>query len=152
MEYGNTVWAPYLKKHIISIENVQRHFTKKITGMKHKSYRERLTTLKLPSLLYRRFRGDLLEVYKIVHGIYDPTTTESLLTRVSESSITRKNNKFKLIKKRTNKNGYKFFFTNRIIDVWNNLPNCIADAKNINSFKNKIDSHFRDIKYDYIGI
>ena len=93
-----------------------------------------------------------MEVYKIVHGIYDPITTKSLLTLVSESSITRKSNNFKLMKKRTNKNGYKFFFTNRIIDVWNNLPNNIADAKSVNSFKNLIDSHFRDIMYEFVGV
>ena len=73
--------------------------------------------LKLPSLYYRRMRGDLIEVFKIVHGIYDPITTKSLLTRVSDSSITRKHNKFKLTKQRTNKNGYKYFFTNRVINL-----------------------------------
>ena len=59
VEYGNAVWAPYLKKHIITIENVQRHYTKKIRGMKHKTYKERLMALKLPSLYYRRMRGGL---------------------------------------------------------------------------------------------
>ena len=120
--------------------------------MKHKTYRERLISLKLPSLLYRRFRGDLLEVYKIVHDIYDPITTKLLLTRISDKSITRKRHNYKLTKKRTNKNGYKFFFTNRIIDIWNNLPGHIVDANSINSFKNKIDAHFRDIMYDFIGV
>ena len=149
VEYGNSVWAPYLKKHIVTIENVQRHYTKKIRGMKHKTYKERLMALKLPN--YRRMRGDLIEVFKIVHGIYDPVTTKSLLTRVSDSSITRKHNKFKLTKQRTNKNGYKYFFTNRVINLWNSLPDNIADAKSINSFKNKIDSHFRDIMFDFLG-
>ena len=116
--------------------------------MKHKTYRERLVSLKLPSLLYRRFRGDLIEVFKIVHDIYDPITTKLLLTKVSDQSITRKKHNYKLTKKRANKNGYKFFFTNRIIDIWNNLPSHIADAKNVNSYKNKIDVHFRDIMFD----
>ena len=44
------------------------------------------------------------------------------------------------------------FFTNRIIDIWNNLPGHIVDANSINSFKNKIDAHFRDIMYDFIGV
>ena len=118
--------------------------------MKHKTYKERLIALKLPSLCYRRMRGDLIEVYKIVHGIYDPVTTKSLLTTVSKSSITRKHNKFKLTKHRTNKNGYKYFFTNRVINLWNSLPDDIADAKSVNSFKNKIDSHFRDVMFDFL--
>ena len=87
----------------------------------------------------------------MVHAVYDLITTNSLLTKVSDSSITRRNNKFKLMKKRTYKNGYKHFFTNRIVDTWNNLPNHIADAKSINIFKNKIDSYFRDIIYDFVG-
>jgi len=119
--------------------------------MKGKSYEERLTKLKLPSLQYRRLRGDLIEVYKIVHAVYDPATTHSLLTRVPLTSKTRKTNSLNLVKKRTNKNPYKFFFTNRINSVWNNLPNDIVNAKSVNIFKNKIDSHFRDIKYKFCG-
>ena len=34
---------------------------------------------------------------------------------------------------------------------FNSLPDDIADAKSINSFKNKIDSHFRDIMFDFLG-
>ena len=113
-------------KHIISIENIQRQLTKKINKGKkqHKTYWERLISWKLPSLFYRRFRGDLLQVYKIVHDIYDPITTKLLLSRISDKSITRKKKhyNYKLIKKRRNKNGNKFFFTNRIVDIWNNLP------------------------------
>ena len=149
IEYANSVWAPYLKKEITEIENIQRHFTKKITGMKKFSYEERLTKLNLPSLTYRRQRGDLIEVYKIVHSIYDPITTHSLFTKVPESSKTRKMNSLNLVKSGTNKNPYKYFFTNRIINIWNNLPNNIVNANSLNIFKNKIDSHFRDIKYKY---
>ena len=34
LEYANSVWCPYKKKDIKSIERVQRHFTKNIIGMK----------------------------------------------------------------------------------------------------------------------
>ena len=100
---------------------------------------------------YRRLRGDLIEVYKIIHEIYDPVTTKSLFTKVSSNSVTRKANSLNLTKKRTNKNAYKYFFTNRINNVWNSLPNDIVNAKSLNIFKNKIDSHFGDIKYKYCG-
>ena len=43
-----------------------------IPGFYELSYPERLRKLKLPTLSYRRLRGDLIEVYKIVHDIYDP--------------------------------------------------------------------------------
>ena len=152
VEYANVVWAPHFKKDIVTIESIQRNFTKKIKGMRNKSYEERLAKLKLPSLSYRRLRGDLIEVYKIVHSLYDPITTKSLFTRVPENSKTRKTNSFNLTKTRTNKNPYKFFFTNRVNNIWNQLPNHIVSANSINIFKKKIDSHFRDIMYTVVGI
>ena len=35
------------------------------------SYEERLRTLKLPTQSYQRLRGDMIEVYKIIKGVYD---------------------------------------------------------------------------------
>ena len=61
LEYGNAVWPPYKKKDILIIEKLQRHFTNKwINDMRNLSYEERLHSLKLPSLEFRRIRGDLI--------------------------------------------------------------------------------------------
>ena len=71
LEYANTVWMPYKRKYIDLIESVQRHFTRYIIGMKELNYEDRLKSLKLYSLEYRRFRGDMIEVFKMCHGHYD---------------------------------------------------------------------------------
>ena len=49
------------------------HFkaTKIVKECRSKSYLERLQHLKLPTLKYRRTRGDMIEVYKILHNKYD---------------------------------------------------------------------------------
>ena len=70
-----SVWTPHLVKHIKAIESVQRRATKMILTIKDLSYSERLKKLKLTTLAYRRARGDMIEVYKIVTDIYDPKTT-----------------------------------------------------------------------------
>ena len=57
------------KKYIIQIENVQRRATRLVKCIKQLPYEERLKTLGLPSLEYRRDRADLIQVYKIMHGI-----------------------------------------------------------------------------------
>ena len=67
LEYANPVWHPTLRKHINFIEGVQRRFTEKIIGCSSLNYEERLKELNLPSLEYSRVRGDLTEVYKILH-------------------------------------------------------------------------------------
>ena len=146
LEYANSVWCPYKKKHIRSIEKIQKQFTKRVDGMKGLNYHERMAYLKLPSLEYRRVRGDMIETYKIYNNLYDPLTTSSLLTQQSKSSITRSNG-YKLFKKRTNKKSYQYFFTNRITNLWNSLPENIVRAKTLNSFKNQIDKHLKDKMY-----
>ena len=71
LEYANAVWMPYKRKYIDLIESVQRHFTRYIIGMKELNYEDRLKSLKLYSLEYRRFRRDMIEVFKMCHGHYD---------------------------------------------------------------------------------
>ena len=68
----NLVWSPFRKKDIVTIENVERRATKMIPELKELSYKERLKKLYLPTLVYRRNRGDMIEVYKILNGRYDP--------------------------------------------------------------------------------
>ena len=81
LEYANQVWCPYLKKHIEAIENVQRRASKQIPGLSSLSYEDRLRKLKLPTLAYRRSRGDMIELYKILTGKYDEDVSNFLRTR-----------------------------------------------------------------------
>ena len=76
-DYGMSVWTPHLVKYNKAIESVQRRATKMIPTIKDLSYSERLKKLKLPTLAYRRARGDMIEVYKIVTDIYDPKSTNN---------------------------------------------------------------------------
>ena len=45
--------------------------TKQIPELKHMNYIDRLKKCQLPTLHYRRIRGDMIETYKIVSGKYD---------------------------------------------------------------------------------
>ena len=145
LEYANAVWCPYKRKHINELERVQRNFSKRIKGLKHMNYNQRLSKLNLPCLEYRRLRGDYIEVYKILHQIYDPLTTETLLT-FDSNNITRTNT-LKLKKNRVNYLPYQKFFTNRVITNWNRLSRDIVRAETLNSFKNKLDNKLRDLKF-----
>ena len=73
-------------------------------------------------------------------------TTSTLLTLTSSNSSTRSND-FKLVKIRPNTDRFKYFFTNRVVNPWNNLPKEIVNASNVNTFKNHIDLHFSEILY-----
>ena len=119
------------------IETIQRRFTKRISGCKDLSYEERLRHLGLPSLEYRRMRGNMIEVYKILHEIYDPRTTNSLLTLSAETKT--RGHSLKVEKKFVNTRSFKCFFTNRIITLWNKLPAECVNAPTVNAFKNRLD-------------
>ena len=69
LEYASSVWSPMFKKDTILIENVQRRATRLVNCLKYLSYEGRLKTLGLPSLEYRRERSDMIQIYKIMHGI-----------------------------------------------------------------------------------
>lgn len=71
LDYGNSIWYPISKKNIQSIENVPRRATRIVPELKNLTYEERLFELNLPTLEYRRKRGDLIHMFKIIHGIDD---------------------------------------------------------------------------------
>ena len=54
---------------IRGLENVQRRATKLIPTLQNLSYPERLQSLNLPSLSYRRNHIDLIMVYKILNDL-----------------------------------------------------------------------------------
>ena len=87
LDYASSVWASYRKKHIDKIEQVQKRATKQIPEMKNLNYEERLRKLKLPTLGYRRVRGDMIEMYKIIKGKYDKDVIT--LVKTAEKSEVR---------------------------------------------------------------
>ena len=71
IDYGDSVWNPSLKKHIQMIENIQRRGAKLVPELININYTDRLKMLNLPTLKYRRKRGDQIQLFKILNGHYD---------------------------------------------------------------------------------
>ena len=69
LEYGNVIWHPRYRGDKLEVEKVQRRATKLITSINHLPYENRLKYLKLPSLDFRRRRGDMIHVFKIMNGM-----------------------------------------------------------------------------------
>ena len=69
LEYCVPVWNPYLKGDISELEGVQRRVTKVPISTRGLDYEARLKCFGLTSLVTRRNRGDLIELFKITDEI-----------------------------------------------------------------------------------
>jgi len=63
------IWSPRFKMDSVEVGKVKRRATKLIQNLRHLPYENRLRILKLPSLNYKRRRGDMIQTYKIIAGI-----------------------------------------------------------------------------------
>ena len=76
---------------------------KLVESVKHLSYKDRLKQLEIPTLKYRRMRGDLIEVFKIItnkdnHGNCTLTLHKDLVTRRNRYKLYQKNVNYDLRK------------------------------------------------------
>ena len=133
-DYAMAVWSPQLVKYINAIEDVQRRATKMTPTLKNLAYPERLKKLKLPTLAYRRARGDMNEVYKIVTGIYDPKTTTNIMKLRGEKEIFLGGHPFTLEHERLYTANRTNFLVNRVVKNWNTLPKTVVGAGSLNGF------------------
>ena len=138
-DYAMIIWNLHAVKYIESIEGVQRRATKIVPELKKLSYPERLKCLRLPTMAYCRARGDMIEVYKIVKGIYDSKTTGNILKYRDKIHLSLRGHNYILEHKRLYNKTRVNFFANRVVNNWNSLPECIVDAGSLNIFKNSLD-------------
>ena len=134
---------------LIRLEILKRlRATKLIINLKNMSYTDRLKRLNLSTLKYRRLRGDMIEVFKITHDIYDSRV--SLKLPYHYGSITR-GNKYKILNHRFHYDLRKHYFSTRVVNIWNSLPNHVVDVTTVNLFKARLDRFWvnQEALYDF---
>ena len=146
LDYACIIWNPYQLGDIRALERVQRSATRACPSLRHLSYYERLVALNLPSLMYRRRRMDMIMMYKILHGL-DGIPFNNLFS--FHHTATRSNG-YKLFKNFCHLNCRKHFFSQRIINDWNGLPQEIIESENVWTFKSKLDIFWNQYRFSYI--
>ena len=114
-----------------------------------------LKKLNLPTLAYRRARGDMIEVYRIVTDICDPKTTNNLFKIRGKNNMLLRGHQFTMEHERLYTSNRSNFFVNRIVNNWNSLPREVVGAGSLNAFKNLLDSLWsnQDLLYnDYRAV
>jgi hypothetical protein len=137
LEYCVQAWRPFLRRDIDSLERVQRRATKMIVECRGQDYETRLKNTGLIRVQERHIRGDLIQVFKLIKGI--DRVDFNKFFQLSDTDRTR-GHKYKIIKNRSRLEIRKQFFSQRVVNTWNNLPSFVVEADSVNCFKNRLDS------------
>ena len=127
-KYGTLI----TKKDINLIERVQRRVTRMIDGLENKTYHERLRQCNLTTLELSRQRGDLIETFKILTDREGFDKSEPFTLN---SNTRTRGHTLKLVKPRARLDVRKFFFSQRIINSWNKLPNKVVKVTSVNNLR-----------------
>ena len=141
LEYCVQVWSPHKQMDIDLIEKVQKRAVRMVPGMRDLSYEEKLVKLGLTKLVERRFRGDMIETYKLL------TNKEGISKNIffdmnDERGDPELNRGLVIFKKRTSeRKRRKYMFSQRVVNPWNKLQKEEVQAKKTSNFKAKFDAN-----------
>ena len=141
LEYGNLIWGPFNRADQQLVERVQRRATKMVPELRHLPYPSRLRALKLPSLYYRRRRGDMIAVCQLLHGGLDLDPQDFFNTTLARDT---RGHPWRLVKPRAVSRIRRNAFSIRVVNDWNSLPPEVVPSETVNQFKNRLDSHWKN--------
>ena len=137
LEYCIQAWNPFLVKDIGCLESVQGRATQLVAGFRYKTYEEILRLLGLTTLVRRRARGDLIETFKILSG--RELISKELFFQPALAHYGLRGHSMKIYKPYCRTVLRKSYFSSRVIDDWNSLPQSVVCASCVNDFKNRLD-------------
>ena len=121
----------------VIVEKVQKRATKLVSTISHRPYEQRLKTLKLPSLMHGRRRGDMLKTYKIITN--KANVDKSHFFEFSTRRTRDINIKKKLARTQ--------IFSQRVGTDWNSLSKDVVRTRTVKEFKAKLDEHWKEEQY-----
>ena len=139
LEYNTSAWTSNKKGDIDLIESIQRTYTKKVCqrlNLRFNNYLERLDLMNMNSLEYRRLEFDLILLYKILHKmIYINLQDTISISNILSTYNFRRHSLQLTPHPLCNTNMRYNFFSNRIIQIWNKLPEHLISSKSLEIFK-----------------
>jgi len=136
LEYCSPVWNPSAVGDIIKLESVQRIFTRCLCAkMGDMTYADRLKSLGIYTLEFRRLVADLVLFYKLIHGLVHLeipncfTETVNSITRGHSMRVRVAHCKTEV---RSN------YFGIKTAKIWNALPATVVEAPSVHCFKHSL--------------
>ena len=142
LDYCSQAWSPWNAADIDIIESVQKRAVKMVSNLRGRTYEERLAELGMVTLETRRKRGDLIQAYNVLSGKDDVDAgiwfrapeAGGPSTRATSGLLNVQRNEGRLDIRRN-------FWSVRVCDSWNCLPDEVKCQGTTNGFKNALDDH-----------
>ena len=134
LEYCCPVWNPSKVQNIQALENIQRSFTRKISGCQDCNYWDRLKKLHILSLQRRRERYCIIHVWKMLNNL---APNDIGMKFYSQNRLGMKitlppvNNKVQASVKTDYENSFKI----KAARLWNILPKHVNTVTSLDEFK-----------------
>ncbi|GFR66130.1 hypothetical protein ElyMa_005550200 [Elysia marginata] len=112
------------------VENIQRRATKQLPCRANCCYKDGLKALDLLRLMYRRFRGDLIEDYYLTNGLYNVNVEDYLPLRCEAGT---KGHCYKFSKQACRLDVRKNFFGLGVTNTWKIWPQSTGTASSLNA-------------------
>ena len=145
LEYGNSVWGPFFEGDKKMIEKIQRRATKLVEDLRQMPYQDRLKKLNIPSLKFRRKRGDMITIYKIVTG---RIKAEGVVHLWNPNRGTR-GHTLRIKKQHAKFLARRHHLPIRACNDWNGLPENVVQARTVNAFKKSLDLFWNEHQFEF---
>ena len=146
LEYCIQAVGPYYEADKLCLEKVQMRAVNMVSNIARGTYEEKLKSLNLTTLEERRWRGDMIQTWRIMTGkdrVDVATWFDLEADRAREgATITRNASSHHAIRPREFRYRERGeFFSNRVVRHYNELPNTVKQSTTVNAFKNTLDEH-----------
>ena len=147
LEYCVVAWSPFRKRDVFRLEQVQRRATKLVPKLRNMNYESRLANLELPTLEERRRRGDLIQQFKFakkvntINWFYGNLSGDGRDAPKPSTRSFSRSHQYQMNSQFTRMDRRAHFFTNRVVNDWNDLTSNVVSAETVNGFKNRLDKY-----------
>ena len=147
LEYASPVWNSGYVQDVKRLEAVQRLWTRNILGLRDKEYGDRLRKLDLFSVKGRLLRADIIKCWKIFHGHCH--LSPEMLWNLQVDNRTR-GHLYKIRVCRCQVDARARFFSHRVVQHWNGLPEWLVRETSLPQFKKGLAATLGDRLYEYL--
>jgi hypothetical protein len=142
LEFSVQAWSPWTEADKECLEKVQRRAVGMVSGLAARDYEERLRELGHTTLEERRHQLDMQQVHRILVG-KDKVKSEtwfkmaSDIERVTRAAADPLNLRIPAPRLEVRKN----FFSQRVPECWNKIPQDLKQATTAKAFRNAYQKH-----------